>query len=123
MSDSISLMRRGALTEVLTVQNAVTTDLGGGSSTTAYTSQGTIRAEVEPLKGMEAIQARQVVGSVSYRVRTDYPLPTGTTLTSASRLVWKAPGGDRTLEAAEPPRLSASRRSLTLLCTEREVTA
>src|SRR5690606_10476676 len=99
------------------------TDLGGGSSTTAYVDEGTVRAEVEALSGMEAIQARQVVGGVSYRVRTDHPLPTGTTLTSASRLVWRAPGGDRVLECAEPPRLSASRRTLTVLCTEREATA
>ena len=120
MSDAISLLRRGALTEVVTIQNAVTTPLPGGSSTSVYVSQGTVRAEIEALSGIELIQARQAIAGTSYRVRIDHPLPTGTTLGSGSRLVWKAPGGDRTLEAVGPPRLSPTRRTYTLLAKERE---
>lgn len=110
----------GSLREVLAVQNETVTDLGGGSSTTAYATAATVRGRVRVLKGREHLQARQTVGASAYEVTVRAPLPSGVTMDSDSRLVWESPTGDRTLELAEPPRPDPMGRYLTFLAKERE---
>lgn len=118
MSDSISVMRRGAIREVLDIQNQVSTPIPGGSHTATYQVQGTIRAEVEPLRGTEDIQARQLTGRITYRIRTDMKLPAK--LGSKSRLIWRSVSPSRTLELLEPPRPSNLRQQIVFLVAEKE---
>lgn len=112
----------GERREPLTVYGQTRVDLGGGSSETTYAAQGTLRGRVRALRGQEGMLARQVVGSLTYEVTVPAPLPAGVALTSASRLLWQSAAGERTLEAAEPPRPvpGPGRGYLRLLCTERE---
>ena len=114
-------IQAGDFREVLRLQNEVRTDLGGGSSTTAFADQATVRGRVRVLKGREGLQARQTYGQNVYEVTTRAPLPAGAALTSGSRFVWESPTGDRLLEMQEPPRPDPFGRLYTALCAEREI--
>jgi len=111
----------GAFREVLHLQTETRVDLGGGSSTTAFADQATLRGRVRVLKGREHLQARQTTGAGSYEVTVRAPLPSGASLTSASRFVWESPTGDRLLEMSEPPRPDPYGLVFTMLCAEREI--
>lgn len=113
-------VRISDLREPITVRNPVKTDQGGGSSTTAYPDQASVRGRVAPLSGREIQQGRQVQGHTPYEVTLRWPLPGNTNVTSRTRFVWSSPTGSRTLEAAAPPQWDRRRRFVHVLCTEKE---
>jgi head-tail adaptor len=112
-----------SLRERLTVRTQSVSDLGGGAVT--VTDGGTVRlwAEITPTDGREELQARQLVAGTPYRVTLRRPLPTGTTITSDTRLVWEAPDGDVTLHLVSPPVMTKDRRHLTFRAIAKEVTS
>lgn len=115
-------MRRAMLREVLTIRGQTVTDLGGGAVEVADADLGTVRGRVKPLKGYEAMQARQVVGGTPYHVTIDRKLPDGVTLSGDSRIVWQAATGNVTLHLTSPPAMTEDRRYYTFLAVEKEVT-
>jgi SPP1 family predicted phage head-tail adaptor len=62
----------GKLREPLTIQRKATVSDGMGGFTTSWVTLATIRGDVRPLSGREALQAMQLQASVTHRVYIRY---------------------------------------------------
>ena len=89
----------GRLRERVRIERETRTPDGGGGFTVSWLTVAVRWAAVEPLKGLERLQAMQLEASTLYRVtlRNEGPAITG-----ANRLIWIT-GGDVALNIREAP--------------------
>jgi head-tail adaptor len=106
------------LTERLTIITDTRTPGTGGSGTVSPSDAATVWGYVWPLKGAEAMEARQVVGGTTYRCGVRYPLPAGVALASSGRVRWERTSA--ILHLNGPPALTPDRRFLAFEATEKE---
>lgn len=62
-------MRAGKLRHRVTIQQETQTEPGDGTVSREWTPLETVWASVEPLRGRELIEAQQLSGRISHRIR------------------------------------------------------
>lgn len=65
-------MRAGLLHEQVIIQKKSVTRDAYGAEVITWTTLATVRASLEPLRGREYMEARQVQADVDYRIRIRY---------------------------------------------------
>lgn len=79
-------MNAGLLRHVLTVQQSVSTQDASGDPVVAWSTLGTVRAAIEPIRGREATVGNQTLSEMDTRIRIRYS-PLSAQITALHRLV------------------------------------
>lgn len=103
-------MHIGRLRHRVAIQTAATSRTDSGFATQTWTTQETVWASVEPISGRELMEADQVEGAVTHRVRMRYTA----NATRKARLVHDS----RTLEILAVIDKQDRNSELELLCQE-----
>ena len=103
-------MKTGRLRKKVTIQTPTTTVNLAGNTLETWSTLATVWADIEPLSGREAIQARAFNAEATIRARMRYL----STLTTQCRLYY----GTRYLEILSIINKDEMGREMELLCTE-----
>lgn len=104
-------MRAGQLHEQVIIQEKSVTRDALGAEVVTWVTHAEVWASIEPLRGREYLDARQVQADVDTRIRHRY-LPT---VTPSMRVLW----GARVYEIVSPPiHVGERRRETHLMCRE-----
>jgi head-tail adaptor len=106
------------LRHVVYVQTPTVTTSARGAETLTWADSPALRAKVRTISGDERNRNEQVTAVAAHEVTLRWPLPTGTTLTTKSRVKWTQDGVTRYFGVTfvgEPDNL---RRVVVLSCEE-----
>jgi SPP1 family predicted phage head-tail adaptor len=103
-------MRAGLLRQVVTVESLSTTENDDGTVTESWTSAGTRRALIAPLRGREFFEAAQLGADVTHKVTMRYM----SGLTPRHRLTF----GGRTLQIVSVLNIEERDRTMQVMCKE-----
>lgn len=118
-------MKFGRLRHVAAIQSAADTTASDGSTTTAYTTVGSVRAEMVIATGREFTEERETAGETIYKVHMRHEPAINGGLTRKHRIVidgntLDSGAGDITLDVIEPGFVDRRRRMVTALCVQRD---
>ena len=111
-------MKIAELRHLVYIQTPTTARSNRGAETITWTDSAQLRARVRTLSGDERQRQEQIIPVAAHEVVLRWPLPTGTTLTTKSRLRWLVEGASRyfaILAVGEPDN---RRARITLTCEE-----
>ena len=104
-------MKAGDLRNRVIIQSKSVTRDGYGAEVITWSTHATVWAAVEPLRGREWTETRQVQADVDTRVRIRYL----STVTPSMRVLW----GTRVFEIIAPPiHVQERKRETHLMCRE-----
>ena len=104
------MMRAGELRHRVTIQQKIVTRDTFGGEVVTWADVATVWAAVEPLRGREFLDAKQIQAETAYRVRMRYRSDVDTDM----RIVWDS----RTLEITAVLDVDGRGRELELMCRE-----
>lgn len=118
-------MKFGRLRHVASIQSATDTTDEEGSTTTAYTEVGTVRADLAVATGREFVEEREIAGETVYKVHMRHEPAINGGLTRKHRIViagasLDSGASDITLDVIEPGFVDHRRRMVTALCVRRD---
>lgn len=120
-------MKYGRLRHVVAVQSAEDTIASDGSTTTTYTTVGSVRADLLVLvdKGSEDVQERETAGETRYKVDMRHEPAINGSLTRKHRLLVdgdtiNSGGADFVLDIIEPGFVDHRRKLVTSICVRRD---
>lgn len=118
-------MKFGRLRHVASIRSAADTIDSEGSTTTAYTEVGTVRADLVIASGREFEQQRETAGESVYKVHMRHEPSINGALTRKHRIVIagasiETGAADITLDVLEPGFVDHRRRMVTALCVRRD---
>jgi len=111
-------MKIADLRHVVNIQTATVATSARGAETVTWSDSPTVRAKVRTTGGDERNRNEMVTPVAGHEVTLRWPLPTGTTLTTKSRVKWTQDGVTRYFGVTfvgEPDNL---RRVVVLSCEE-----
>jgi head-tail adaptor len=111
-------MKIAELRHLVYIQTPTTARSNRGAETITWTDSAQLRARVRTLSGDERQRQEQIIPVAAHEVLLRWPLPTGTAVTTKSRLRWLVEGASRyfaILAIGEPDN---RRRLITLTCEE-----
>lgn len=113
-------MRISDLRHVVYVQTPTTSRNARGAETITWADSPMLRAKVRTVSGDERQRAEQVIPQAGHQVTLRWPLPTGTAITTKSRLRWlvSANGASRYLGIAAIGEPDNRRKIIVLTCEE-----
>lgn len=103
-------MRAGELRHRVTIQQKSVTRDSYGAEVITWTDVATVWAAVEPLRGREFLEAKQIQSETAYRVRIRHRSDVDTDM----RVMWNS----RTLEIVAVLDIGGLGRELELMCRE-----
>ena len=110
-------MRAGTLNRTITIQQkGSVTKNAYGEEVITWTTVATPRANIQPLRGMERIEAAQVSAEMSHRVRIRWrPVE----IQPKMRILYVDPvEGNRVLEIVSVANISERNREIEMMCQE-----
>lgn len=106
------------LRHVVYVQAPTTARSARGAETITWTDSPALRARVRTMGGDERQRDEQVIPTAAHEVLLRWPLPTGVTLTTKSRLRWLINGASRYFAVVAVGEPDNRRRVVVLTCQE-----
>lgn len=103
-------MRAGILHESVVIQSRTLSKDSGGYDVESWATHATVFASIEPLRGQEYLEARQVQADVDARIRMRYL----STVKPTMRVVW----GSRTFDIISVIHSGERRRETQLMVKE-----
>lgn len=103
-------MRAGMLHEQVVIQSKSVTRDAYGAEVIAWTTHATVRASIEPLRGREYIDAKQVQADLDTRIRIRYL----STVKPTMRILW----GTRVYDIISVIHVGERREETQLMCRE-----
>lgn len=118
-------MKYGRLRHVVAIQSAADTTDSEGSTTVAYTTVGSVRADLMVASGREFEQQRETAGETVYKVHMRYEPSINGVLTRKHRILVdgdtiETGAADIALDVLEPGFIDHQRRMVTAICVRRD---
>jgi head-tail adaptor len=118
-------VKYGRLRHVASIQSAADTTDSEGSTTTAYTTVGTVRADLQVATGREFVEERETAGETVYKVHMRYEASVNGGLTRKHRILIdgdsiETGAADIALDVIEPGFIDHQRRMVTAICVRRD---
>lgn len=111
-------MRISDLRHTVFIQTPTTSRNDRGAETISWTDSPRLRAKVATVSGDERQRDEQVMPLAGHQVTMRWPLPTGTTITTKSRLRWAVEGASRYFGIAAIGEPDNRRKLIVLTCEE-----
>lgn len=111
-------MKIGDLRHVVYVQTATVATSARGAETVTWSDSPQVRAKVRTLSGDERNRNEQVTPVAAHEVTLRWPMPTGTTLNTKSRIKWTQDGVTRYFGVSFVGEPDNRRRVVVLTCEE-----
>lgn len=105
-------MQSGKLRHRITIQQFTSVPDGSGGYTEDWIDLRTVWAQVQPIKGYERIQSKQLETEISHRITTRF----FDDIISKMRVVWRG----RTMDIDSVINVDGLDKQLEILCTETE---
>lgn len=111
-------MKVAELRHVIYIQNPTTTQTARGAESIAWSTSAALRASVRTVSGDERNRSELVVPVAGHQVTLRWPLPSGTALTTKSRIKWTQDGVTRYFGVTAIGEPDNHRRKIVLTCEE-----
>lgn len=111
-------MKIAELRHVVYIQTPTTSQTTRGAETIAWSNSPALRARVRTLSGDERKAQEQVIPVAAHEVLLRWPLPTGTALSTKSRIKWTQDGATRYFGVSAVGEPDNLRRMIVLTCQE-----
>lgn len=111
-------MKVADLRHILHIQNPTTTQNDRGAVIPGWTTSAQLRGKVRTVSGDERNTDEQIIPIAAHEVVIRWPLPTGTTLTTKSRVRWTVEGAYRYFGVTAIGEPDNRRRLVALTCQE-----
>lgn len=111
-------MKISELRHVVNIQTATVATSTRGAETVTWTNSPTVRAKVRTISGDERNRDEQVTAVAAHEVVLRWPLPTGYTLNTKSRIKWVHDGVTRYFGVTFVGEPDNRRRMIALTCEE-----
>lgn len=111
-------MKINELRHVVYVQTATATTSARGAEAVVWSDSPQLRAKVRTVSGDERNRNEQVTPVAAHEVTLRWPLPTGTTLDTKSRIKWTKDGTTRYFGVTFVGEPDNRRRMVVLTCEE-----
>lgn len=111
-------MRISDLRHVVYVQTPTTSRNARGAESISWVDSPPLRAKVRTVGGDEQQRDEQVIPLAGHQVTLRWPLPTGTAITTKSRLRWAVEGASRYFGITAIGEPDNRRKMIVLTCEE-----
>jgi head-tail adaptor len=111
-------MKIADLRHVIYLQTPTTSQTARGAETISWGNSPALRAKVTTASGDERKTNEQVIAVAAHLVELRWPLPTGTTATTKSRVKWTQDGVNRYFGISAIGEPDNRRRRIVLSCQE-----
>lgn len=111
-------MKVAELRHVVYLQTPTATTSARGAETVTWADSPRLRAKVRTVSGDERNRDEQLIAVAAHEVTLRWPLPTGTTVTTKSRVKWTQDGVTRYFGVTFVGEPDNRRRLIVLTCQE-----
>ena len=111
-------MKIADLRHIVYLQTPTTARSDRGAETITWTDSPRLRARVRTITGDERQRQEQIIPIEAHEVLLRWPLPTGTTISTKSRLRWVIEGGSRYFSILFVGEPDNRRKIISLTCQE-----